>query len=140
MIILDTNVISEMMKPYPSLNVISWIDQQEPSKLYITTITIAEITYGLNVLPESNKRVLLSEAFSKTILAAFEHRIFQFDESAAHLYGKIMAGRKIMGRPLSVPDGQISAIAKSQGFSVATRNLKDFTDCGVNTIDPFSPV
>ena len=138
MIILDTNIISEMMKPSPSRNVILWLDQQETTRLYITTITIAEIAYGLNSLPVGNRKNLLSEAFSKTILTAFENRIFSFDEPDAYLYGKIMADRKIRGRPLSVPDGQISAIARSRGCTVATRNLTDFADCGINVVNPFA--
>ncbi len=138
MIILDTNIISEMMKTSPSRNIISWLDSQDATKLYITTITIAEISYGLNVLPQGNKRSLLAEAFSKTILAAFEHRILPFDESAAYLYGKIMADRKLKGRPVSIADGQISAIAHSYGWVIATRNFKDFVDCGINIINPFT--
>lgn len=125
------------MKPHPSDNVISWLDQEEGSELYITTITIAEISYGINALPKGNKRVLLAEAFSKTILAGFENRIYSFDEPSAYLYGKIMADRKIKGRPLSVPDGQISAIALSNNCVVATRNINDFVDCGINIINPF---
>lgn len=137
MIILDTNIISEMMKPSPSDNVISWLDQEEVSKLYITTITIAEISYGINALPEGNKRVLLAEAFSKTILTGFEHRIYPFDESSAYLYGKIMADRKVKGRPLSIPDGQICAIALSCDCVIATRNIRDFADCGIDIVNPF---
>lgn len=137
MIILDTNIISEMMKPYPSDNLISWLDQEDVSKLYITTITIAEISYGINALPEGNKKVLIAEAFSRTIMSGFELRIYPFDESSAYLYGKIMADRKKKGRPLSIPDGQISAIALSRNCTVATRNVNDFVNSGIDIVNPF---
>src|SRR3990167_9160330 len=114
MIILDTNIISEMMKSSPAAKVSGWLDQQEVTQLYITTITIAEISYGLNVLPKGSRRQLLENAFNKTIQAAFKHRILSFDEPAAHLYGKMMGHRKEFGRPLSVLDGQIAAIARVQ--------------------------
>lgn len=137
MIILDTNIISEMMKPEPLSKVVSWLDQQEAIHLYVTTVSIAEISYGLNVLPDGKKRSSLTDAFHKTISLAFESRIINFDIDAAYLYGKIMADRRRLGRPLSVPDGQIAAIAISNGYSVATRNINDFIDCQVNVINPF---
>ncbi len=137
MIILDTNIISEMMKSVPAEKVSSWLDQQEVNQLYITTITIAEISYGLNVLPKGSRRQLLENAFNKTIHAAFKHRVLPFDESAAHLYGKMMGHRKELGRPLSVLDGQIAAIARMQDATLATRNIRDFANCEVDLINPF---
>lgn len=137
MILLDTNVISELMKLTPSPSVLDWLDQQESSQLYITTITIAEISYGLNVLPQGNRRSLLEDAFKKAMLEAFKHRVLSFDEVAAHFYGKIMAQRKELGRPLSVPDGQIIAIARVHEAVVVTRNTRDFDDCGLELINPF---
>lgn len=138
MILLDTNVISEMMKKSPSANVITWIDEQEVTQLFITTITIAEISYGLNVLPKGSRRRFLEDALNKTIEHAFKHRLLSFDETAAHLYGKMMGHRKELGRPLSVLDGQIAAIALAQKASVATRNIRDFSDCGLDLINPFA--
>jgi predicted nucleic acid-binding protein len=137
MIIVDTNIISEMMKPSPSTNVMAWFDRQEVTQLFVTTITIAEISYGINVLPNGNRRDLLENAFDKALRAAFEHRILSFDENSAHLYGKIMSRRKALGQPLSIPDGQIAAIASANSCSVATRNTNDFTECGVDLINPF---
>ena len=78
------------MKPAPAANVINWLDQQEVMQLYISTITIAEISYRINVLPEGNRRSLLEDSFNKVLSDAFEHRILSFDEAAAHFYGKIM--------------------------------------------------
>lgn len=137
MILLDTNIISEMMKPIPDSNVLRWMDRQEVTQLFICTITIAEISYGLNVLPEGNRRSLLEKAFNKAILEAFTTRILTFDDSAAHYYGKIMGHRKILGQPLGVPDGQIAAIARSHGAVMATRNIKDFKNCELQLINPF---
>jgi len=137
MIIVDTNIISEMMKPFPTPCVINWLDNQKPSQLFITTITIAEITYGIHVLPNGNRRRSLETAFNKTIEEAFEHSILSFNKAAAHCYGKIMAQRKLSGRPLSMADGQIAAITFTHHFTLATRNIRDFVDCEIELINPF---
>lgn len=138
MIILDTNIIAELMRPAPAKTVMTWVDQQESGQLFITTITIAEICYGLNALPLSNRRSSLESNFHQTIVEAFKHRVLAFDESAAHLYGQIMASRKSVSKPMSILDGQIAAIAHAHVMSVATRNIRDFVDCGLNLIDPFN--
>jgi predicted nucleic acid-binding protein len=137
MIILDTNVISEMMKPSPSHHVVKWFDQQDSTQLFITTITIAEISYGLSVLPKGNRRVVLEDAFNKAIVEAFEHRLLAFDAAPAYRYGAVMGQRKELGRPLSILDGQIASIALTHGSMLATRNVKDFLDCGLDLINPF---
>lgn len=137
MIILDTNIVSEMMKTDPSTAVLQWMDQQEAIQLFITTITIAEISYGLHALPDSNRRKYLEDAFNRAIMNAFKHRILPFEESSAHIYGKIMGHRKKLGRPLSIPDGQIASITLSQGFSLATRNIRDFSHCDIDLMNPF---
>ena len=137
MIVLDTNIISEMMKSIPSPLVVAWIDQQNVDELFITTITIAEIVYGLKTLPTSKRRTTLEDAFYKTITQSFESRILFFNELSAHCYGKLMAVRKNIGKPMSILDGQIAAIAQDSGFAVATRNIRDFSDCGLDLINPF---
>ena len=137
MIILDTNIISELMKTSPNQHVIAWLDQQDPMTLFTTSISIAEIIYGLDVLPTGKRRDYLEVAFNQVLIDAFKHRILMFDEHAAHVYGKLMGRRKITGRPLSVLDGQIAAIAKTNQMSLATRNTRDFFDCELNVIDPF---
>ena len=134
MILLDTNIISEMMKKNPTNKVITWLDRQEVTELFITTITIAEITYGINALPKGARRRAIEEAFFKTIDGAFKHRIFSFDEASAHIYGKIMG---MSGKPLSVLDRQIAAIALAQEATVATRNIRDFSDCELSLIKLF---
>jgi predicted nucleic acid-binding protein len=137
MIILDTNIISELMKHTPSPKVVKWIDQQDSIELYITTITVAEISYGINALPRGNRRQLLEHAFNKLIDIAFKHRILFFDENSAHQYGKLMGHRKRLGKPLSILDGQIAAIACAQSKTLATRNTRDFIECGLELANPF---
>lgn len=137
MILFDTNVISEMMKPIPNENVVKWINKQEVMQLFISTITIAEISYGLNVLPEGRRRSALEKSFQKAMLEAFFGRILSFDETAAYFYGNLMGHRKELGYPLGVPDGQIAAIARAHGATVATRNIRGFDHCGLQLINPF---
>jgi hypothetical protein len=128
MILLDTNIISEMMKPAPDPKVVRWLDQQETTELFISTITIGEIAYGLTSL---------EKFFYHVIREAFEYRILSFDEVAAHLYGIVMAQRRQKGKPLSMADGQIAAIARAHNCALATRNIKDFTGCELELLNPF---
>lgn len=138
MILLDTNIISEMMKPCPDTQVMNWLDQQESMQLFISTITIAEIAYGLNALPEGQRRSRLEDAFNRAINMSFKHRILPFDIAAAYVYAKLMSRGKAPGLRLSVPDGQIAAIASAQGCILATRNVRDFESCGLEVISPFA--
>jgi predicted nucleic acid-binding protein len=137
MIILDTNIISEMMRPFPNTRVISWLDQQGVTQLFITAITIAEISYGINMLPKGKRRSFLENAFNKVLKEAFMHRTLLFDDPAAHFYGKIMSERKKSGRPMSISDGQIAAIARVHEGAIATRNMHDFENCGLRLLNPF---
>ena len=137
MILIDTNIISEIMKPVPDPIVMEWIDQQEIVQLFVSAITIAEISYGINALPKGRRPRDLENAFNKAIQEGFIGRILPFDESAAHLYGIIMSTKKKLGTPLGVPDGQIAAIARVHSASVATRNVRDFASCGLTLINPF---
>ena len=137
MIILDTNVISELMKASPDEHVMAWLDQQDAMTLFTTSITIAEIIYSLDVLPAGKRRDYLETAINQVLTDAFKHRVLMFDEPAAHVYGKLMGRRKTSGHPLSVLDGQIAAIARAHQMSLATRNTGDFRDCELNLINPF---
>jgi toxin FitB len=136
-IILDTNVVAELMKATPSLEVVAWMNRQETSTLFLTTITIGEISYGLRILPPGRRRLLLEQGFERVTAGAFTGRILAFDENAALRYGDVMGRRKEIGRPLGILDGQIAAIARAHGFAVATRNVRDFVECDVEVIDPF---
>ena len=138
MIILDTNVVSEFMTSPPASSVLNWLNAQETSSLFLTTITIAEIGFGLRTMPNGKRRDMLTERFEQFVTTAFEQRILPFDEDAARVYGDVLAHRREIGRPISSLDGQIAAIARSRGFSVATRNITDFEECQVDLINPFS--
>jgi len=139
MILVDTNVVSEVMKVAPSETVVTWLNNQKSSSLFISTITIGEIEYGLRILPAGKRRMLLKERFERFISLAFAQRILPYDETAARTYGDIMGFRKEIGHPMSVPDGQIAAIAKINGLTISTRNTSNFEDCGVELVDPFLP-
>jgi predicted nucleic acid-binding protein len=137
MIIVDTNVVAELMKASPAQRVVSWMNDQEAPTLFLTTITLGEIGYGLEILPQGRRRLHLEEGFVRVVAEAFTGRILPFDEEAARHYGALMGRRKEMGRPLSVLDGQIAAITRARGGAVATRNVRDFVECGVEVINPF---
>ncbi len=137
MILVDTNVISEIMKVVPSDAVVNWLNYQKSSALYISAINIGEIEYGLRILPDGKRRLQLKDRFERFVAQAFAQRVLAYDEAAARSYGEVMGHRKELGRPMSVPDGQIAAIARSKRFMVATRNTNDFEDCGVELINPF---
>ncbi len=137
MILLDTNVISEMMKPSPSLKVIDWLDQEDVMQLFVSTITIAEIFYGIQSLPSGKRKNTLEESFQNVLQEGFKHRILSFNEKAAEFYGQLMSHRKKIGKPLSILDGQIAALAVSEKASLATRNVRDFVDCHLSVINPF---
>lgn len=138
MIILDTNVISELMKVSPDQQMIAWLNQQDAITLFVTSVSIAEITYGLNALTSGQRRKALEDAFEQVLLEAFKHRMLSFDKPAAYAYGQLMAQRKSLGRPMSVLDGQIAAISKINNMSLATRNTRDFLDCDIHLINPFA--
>jgi predicted nucleic acid-binding protein len=137
MIILDTNVVSEFMTSPPATAVLEWLNSQQVDSLYLTTITIAEIGYGLRVMHRGKRRQLLSERFEQFATTAFDRRLLPFDRDAAQIYGDIMGSRKETGRPMSSLDGQIAAIARSRGFTLATRILKEFEECEIELINPF---
>ena len=137
MILLDTNVVSEVMKVAPSAHVLKWLNDQSSSTVYVSAITIGETEYGLRILPGGKRRLQLKERFEQFIAFAFSQRVLGYDEAAARLYGEIMGLRKEVGQPMSVPAGQIAAIARSRGLSVATRNTRDFQECGVELLNPF---
>lgn len=137
MIVLDTNVISEVMGTAPSKTVVEWLDRQESSGLYLTTITIAELSYGLEVLADGKRKQILQDRLDIFVTKGFRERILSFDEKAARMYSHVMAQRKRIGRPLSTLDAQIAAITLVNGFAIATRNVSDFEEVGLTIINPF---
>lgn len=137
MIVLDTNVVSEAFKPSPSRNVMTWLAAQEPLAVFLTTITQAEVLYGIELLPPGKRRLYLANAIEKLLMHEFEGRILPFDEEAARLFPKIVVGRDAGGRPITQFDAMIASIARSCGAAVATRNTNDFEHCGVRIINPW---
>lgn len=137
MMLLDTNILSEMMRPRPDKRVISWSNQQHSQDLFISSISIAEISYGLYVLPEGKRSQQLQQRFEQFVRKAFQFRLLGFDEQAANMYGSVMGEAKLTGHPMSVADGQIAAISLVKCFTLVTRNTKDFKYSGVMLINPF---
>lgn len=137
MIVLDTNVLSELMKREPDRSIVAWISARPATSLFTTTITQAEILYGIELLPTARRRSRLEEAVKEVFTVDFAGRVLPFDQTAAHAYAQIAAARRRAGRPITQFDAQIAAIARSRGASVATRNIGDFERCGINVIDPW---
>jgi len=135
--ILDTNIVSEVMAAAPSQAVIGWLNAQDTASLYLTTITIAEIDFGLQLLPQGKRRRVLEDRFEQFLTRAFAQRILDFDQSAARHYGPLMAHRREIGLPMAALDGQIAAIARARGLAVATRNTRDFAQSGIEVVNPF---
>jgi len=138
MILLDTNVISELMRPSPAPAVERWVGDQLAASLFISAITEAELRYGLALLPDGHRRRQLAVQAEAMLATDFAGRILPFDSAAAAAYADIAATRRFAGRPISQADAQIAAISRSRGASLATRNVADFVDCGVEIIDPWN--
>ncbi len=138
MIILDTNVISQMMRSAPDECVIAWLAAQPLSALFTTTLTQAEILYGLALLPEGRRREDLLAAAVPIFEEDMAGRILPFDSDAALMYPDIAAGRRRSGQPISQIDAQIAAIVRSRGARLATRNVRDFQGCGIEVVDPWT--
>ena len=137
MIVLDTNIISEIVRPAPSGSVISWLNRQRTIDLAVTTVTLGELAYGVEALPDGEKRTALQYSIDRFIDVAFADRVLEFDRPSAVAYGAVMAARRRAGRPMSVPDGQIAAMTMRHEAMLATRNVRDFEGCGVPLVDPF---
>ena len=138
MIVLDTNALAEALKPSPSKIVLRWLAAQEPSAVFITTITQAEVLYGIELLPAGKRKSQLSAIIEKLFADDFQGRILSFDEDSARAFAKIVSGRGAAGRPISQFDAMIAAIARSRGAAVATRNTSDFERCGIRVINPWT--
>jgi toxin FitB len=138
MIILDTNVLSEVMRPTPSSRVLRWVGQYPALRLFTTAITQAEILYGLELLPKGKRRSALQSAAEAMFAEEFAGRILPFDKDAALAFPQIACARRAAGRPVTQFDTQIAAIALARGAAVATRNTDDFDGCGIAVLDPWA--
>jgi toxin FitB len=138
MIVLDTNVISELMRPAPEARVEHWLAAQPTASVFTTTITQAEILYGVALLPEGQRKTELEEAVLEMFREELAERVLPFDAAAARAYATIAADRRRAGRPISQFDAQIAAICRSRGATLATRNMADFDGCGIAKVDPWA--
>jgi toxin FitB len=137
MIVLDTNVISEVMRPNPSPKVLEWMRAEPLASLFTTAITEAELLYGVALLPPGRRRQALEATLTTVLSEDFSGRILPFDSAAAREFATVAAGRRRSGRPISDADARIAAIARSRGAAVATRNVEDFVACDLMLIDPW---
>ena len=138
MILLDTNVISELMRAEPAQAVLDWFAQHDASDLFISAITEAELRTGVAILPDGQRRDRLQAAIDAMIDQDFQSRVLPFDSLAAQAYAEIAAQRRAAGRPIAEADCQIAAIARATDAPIATRNVKDFDGCGVRVINPWN--
>lgn len=138
--ILDTNVISEIMRPVPDRNVVAWFGETVDEKRSITAITEAELLFGLSLMPAGKRRNDYAAAIARILTGEMRNAIFPFESADAPFFAEVMSSRRRVGRPLKELDAQIAAIALRRGLPIATRNVRDFGDCGVTLINPWDPV
>lgn len=136
MIVLDTNVVSELMQPARSVDVAAWVATQDTSAMRMTSITIAEVRYGVERLPRGRRKELLAAAATR-VLSAWADGVLDFDTAAADEYASLCVARERAGRRISAFDAQIAAICRAHSATLATRNVKDFRDTGIDVVDPW---
>lgn len=137
MIVVDTNVASELMRPSPNAAVREWVRSRSERDLYTTSITVAEIRYGIERLPHGHRKERLQEA-AEEVFTAFDVQILPFDAAATPWYAAIVSHRDSVGRPIDGFDAQIASICRVHGAVLATRNVTDFRDIGVTLVDPWN--
>jgi len=137
-ILLDTNVVSEPMRPEPDRNVLGWLDAQAAESLYLSTVSLAELLLGIESLPVGKRRKAIAAALDNRIIALFGERIVPFDTRAAETYPRIVIRARRHGHPIAVADAQIAAIAASRQFSMATRDVAPFEAAGIPVINPWT--
>jgi predicted nucleic acid-binding protein len=138
MILLDTNVVSELMKSTPEPAVMTWINAIPGATVFVSAVTQAEILYGVALVPDGQRRQGLARAARTVFESYFRGRILPFDSEAAEAFADLAAARRQAGRPIAQADAQIAAIARSRGAELATRNVPDFEGCGVAVINPWT--
>lgn len=139
MIVLDTNVVSEAMKPQPDAAVMVWLNAQVAETLYLSSVSLAELLYGVAALPDGKRKSRLGEALDG-LIRLFDGRILPFDTEAAQIYAKRAMAARQAGRGLPLPDGYIAAIAASRGYQVASRDIAPFEAAGVSVINPWARI
>ena len=137
MIVLDTNVVSEMMRPAPHLTVLNWLNAQVADELWLNSIVVSELLFGIARLPSGARKRQLAGTFVAMLEQDFAGRILSFDLEAAVIYAELAAGREAKGRPVAMADAQIAAIGLAQGAKLATRNVKHFDGLGLVLVNPW---
>ena len=135
--LLDTNVLSELLRATPAPAVLGWFASQVPESLFVSAVTQAEMLVGARLLPAGKRRLLLEKALNAMFDEDFAGRILPFDSAAAPVFAEVVAVRRAAGRPISQFDAQIAAIARCHGARIATRNVADFTGCAVDLTNPW---
>jgi predicted nucleic acid-binding protein len=138
MILVDTNVISEPLRPKPNSQVVAWLDDQPLETLFLSAITVAELRFGIAALPAGKRRSRLGEDFEQRVLPLFLGRVLPFDLHATQAYAELMTRARTAGRAIASADGYIAATASANGLTVATRDTAPFAAAGVSVIDPWN--
>ncbi|WP_419926680.1 type II toxin-antitoxin system VapC family toxin [Candidatus Poriferisocius sp.] len=138
MIVLDTNVVSELMRPLPNPAVEAWVADRAATTLFLSAVSGAELLYGIAIMPAGQRRDALETEVEAMLCEIFAGRVLPFDSDAARAYARIAASCRASGRPVSQSDGQIAAVARSRGMAVATRNIRQFEGMAVDIIDPWA--
>jgi hypothetical protein len=136
-ILLDTNILSEIIRPKPDERVMEWLDSLDAAAVSTTAVTAAELLYGVARLPTGRRKEQLSEAIRGLVEDELDGRVEPFDATAASHYAQLVSDRETAGRPISVADAQIAAICRKLGATLATRNTDDFQDTGIELLDPW---
>jgi predicted nucleic acid-binding protein len=137
MIVLDTNIVSETMKPSPDAKVLAWLDRQVAETLYLTSVTVAELLFGVAVLPAGKRKNRLTAAIDG-LIGLYAERILPFDNDAARHYASLAIAARMKGNGFPTPDGYIAAIAAARGYLVATRDAAAFKSAGIKVINPWT--
>ena len=137
MIILDTNVLSELTRQVPDATVLAWVDAQPTAELATTAISAAELLYGVARLPAGRRKAELEDAVRALVREDFQDRVEPFDVNAADKYAAVVSEREQIGRPIAAADAQVAAICRAHAAALATRNTKDFEHTGIRLINPW---
>lgn len=138
MIILDTNVVSELMRPRADERVVSWVAAHPATRLYTTSVSEAEVLLGVHLLPEGRRRDAMTLVARAVFERVFAGRVLAFGRESANAYALLVAERRRLGRPINAMDGMIAAITRAVGATIATRNVDDFELCGIDVVNPFA--
>ena len=138
MLVIDTNVASDLMRPAPTPSVAAWIAERDAATMFLTAVSEAELRFGVAILPPGRRRDALEAAMRRWLERGFAERILPFDSAAVQVYAEIAADRRHAGRPIGEADCQIAAISRSRGASLVTRNVRDFEGAGVVVVNPWT--